>query len=647
MDLIIIAVVLYIVFRIIKKIKSKKEEAAGPQAFTPPAPGSRAEKKAIKYFESDLKIASGEYGDRAISAMKRVADDYALGDGVEKNIEKAKEWAERAFRATLQQKIEFSETSGASPHYPSMHMFSFFTNGKYIPADYDKALELALQLSLTGTIAAKEIISEIVALKYPDKKDQIDVDFLIADYPCYCSAITARSKKKYREYAEEMKASGITGQTEIIEWLLKKADWNVSVSETNFPGVTAENDRQFHEARAIEAAGQDFNKAAAAYEAPAAAGHTEAMRRLGLIKRNILSENDLSNDFTAGTEWLKKAAEAGNALAAFDLGEKNPNVAFIAGLAASWYPDALFALGCMLEKGLGGQANHDVAQSVFRLMETKLGDPIAKKDGEGIEWLRKLGEKFRIIDDRYFIRLADAGCAIGYMPSQTELLYISHEMMRRAYEKSGDKVGEYGDFGYTSYIIELAKAPCRAGIAKAKAISRAMRREQSDFQTWRTRNLNDAERGTGDYQNTFWLKFSPAERLSRAAVSMHKSNSLPMLYTRLQKGLNFSEIHTKIFESGDFNADVEAVLNKLTENSQPQAAAPSDGRIPSIITDDQGREWYYEGPVLGGVRYRLLEGSYFNPEWDLGDSITGTTAIISDAEIQKGSGKTIGRTFHW
>lgn len=72
----------------------------------------------------------------------------------------------------------------------------------------------------------------------------------------------------------------------------------------------------------------------------------------------------------------------------------------------------------------------------------------------------------------------------------------------------------------------------------------------------------------------------------------------------------------------------------------------SSRSLPSFITDDMGRTWEYEGVVLGGARYRLQEGSYTNPEWDLGDSM-GKTVIISDAEIQKGSARSIGRTFHW
>lgn len=55
------------------------------------------------------------------------------------------------------------------------------------------------------------------------------------------------------------------------------------------------------------------------------AGHTEAMRRFGLFKRDVLNIDHTSKDYLAGVEWLTKAAQAGNVLAAFDLGEKNLN----------------------------------------------------------------------------------------------------------------------------------------------------------------------------------------------------------------------------------------------------------------------------------------------------------------------------------
>ena len=83
-------------------------------------------------------------------------------------------------------------------------------------------------------------------------------------------------------------------------------------------------------------------------------------------------------------------------------------------------------------------------------------------------------------------------------------------------------------------------------------------------------------------------------------------------------------------------------IRVITESKVASVSEP----LPSFITDDMGRTWEYEGVVLGGARYRLQEGSYTNPEWDLGDSM-GKTVIISDAEIQKGSARSIGRTFHW
>ena len=277
---------------------------------------------------------------------------------------------------------------------------SFFLDGELVPVDVEKAQELVWLLALTGTDNAASQLKKVYEKKDPEFAKTMDADRIVSEYPVMCLGLKARSERIYKELCEEMQAAGVSGLAAEIDHVLKKAEWNVPIAPVTFPGATAELDKQFEAARAIEAKGQDFRAASSALAGViAAGGHTEAMRRNGLILRDILAKNALCADYTNGQALLEEAARAGNALAAFDLGRKEIDTAFIAGLAAQGNLDALYALGCMLEKGIGGKDNWGAAQFMFHTMEKLIGDAVANKDGEGIEWLRKLGKKFSVIDE--------------------------------------------------------------------------------------------------------------------------------------------------------------------------------------------------------------------------------------------------------
>lgn len=608
MQIIIIAVIaFFVILFIVKKVNKKKENE--DTGYTTPAAGSRAEKAAIKDFRHYLSQATGNYGHySSFDATKKVAECYALGKGTEKGIEKAKYWAERSVREKLQQKAYFGEFGGGGF---TGDCLDFFLDGKLVPVDLAKAEELALLLALNGTQDAKKILQRIYKQKHPDQ--EINVDRIIADYPVFCLGRTARSKRVYGDYCAEMKAAGVSDQKAMIAWMLNKAGWNVTVNDVAFPGVTAETEAQFKSARAIEAKGQDFKQAAAAYEAPAMAGHTEAMRRLGLIMRDILNIDHTSKGYIAGVDWLKKAAEAGNALAAFDLKDKNADVTFIAGLAGMGNYDAVYALGNMVENGIGGQANWDAGQAILRHLEAMIGDPVATKNGEGIYWLIKLGKSFRSIDDEYFTRLADEGHKIGYALCTAELCFMSDVMMKRAFAQHGNKVGEYGDFGYCGYIIELAKAPCNAGIEKIAALSRALREERYGFKRWSDKELTEAEQGTGYTWQYVGSKFTPQERVARTVKSIHREAAI-VYTTRCQKGLNYYEISDKLLKSDDFDSTYDKAMQRFDQVARarrntidsyvPQSSSDNDiaktqgFQFPERLVDNQVDTWelqYSEG----------------------------------------------------
>lgn len=572
MEIIIIAVIVFLVVRYFKKKNEKKAAQAEGQPFVPPAAGSKAEKKAIKEFQYNLKVASEQYGKYAIECMEKVARAYALGDGVEKDTEKAKQWQEKAFRATLQQKAYIDEIWGPSGY--SAPDVNFFLDGRLVPPDVEKAQELVWLLALTGTDNATAQLKKVYEVKDPEFAKTMDADRVVSEYPVMCMGLEARSKRIYNELCEEMQAAGVSGLANEIDYVLKKAEWNVTIAPVTFPGATAELEEQFAAARAIEAKGQDFKAAADALEAVATAGHTEAMRRQGLIRRDILAKDALCTDYTYGQGLLEDAARAGNALASFDLGHKEIDVAFIAGLAAQGNLDALYALGCMVEKGIGGKDNWGAAQFMFRTMEKLIGDAVANKNGEGIEWLRKLGKKFYVIDDNYYIKLVDAGSAIGYMPSRVALIYMSDEMMRRAYARSGNKFGAGLDFGYSDLIMELAKEPCNAGIAEAAKISRALREEHYAADRWLRKELEKAEQGKDSWSWAASRGMSPEERVARQTASCQRS-ATAVYYTRLQQGANFYSIHNRLIDTEDFDGAVADIRRQMDARQKARSAAPA------------------------------------------------------------------------
>lgn len=483
----------------------------------------------------------------------------------------------KEIRTQLQQRAYMCEFYGPRGYVADL---SFFIDGKWIPADLEKAEELAWLLYRTGTIGAEDILKTVTEKKYPDKKEDLNLQAILAIDPLRCAAKRDRSREVYPEFCAEMKNEGVSGQKAKIKWLLKKAGMDVAVEEVQFPGAAAELEKQFLEARKLEAEGKDFKQVAQAYEPIAEAGHSEAMRRLGLIKRDILSENACTALYETGQKLLEKAAEAGNTLAAYDLGKKEPDIAFLAGLAGQENLDALYALGCLLEN-----KNWEVAQACFRNIEEILGDPIAKKNGEGIEWLRKLGDKFGIMDSKYYLKLADAGTQIGYIPSQMELALMTHVMMERAFEKSGNKAGQYGDFGYAAYIINVLDGPAKAGIAKAKAMISNYRTEQSAYYTWQGKELKEAEAGTGIAWEYLKNKTTPKERLARTAANHHLQVQA-VYYTRIFKGLNYYQIHKRLFDSDAGEASVEEFMKAMPATTSKNTASKSSFTYDSNAMDD-------------------------------------------------------------
>lgn len=650
MQLIILIIIIVLIVYFRNKKKNANNVNSSAQA---PEPGSRAEKKAIKKFRDRLQWATGEYGWISVEAMDDVAKCYAIGDGVEKDIEKAKDWNERALRAKLQQKVYGTSTGFTG--YTCDKNIHFLLDNELVPADTERALDLTTLALSNGTHDAVQYLRKIMCMIHPEEEESIkskkvSFESLYTDYAVTNIARRARSKKIYEDLTKEMQDTGVTGTEHIIPWLLQKAEWKIEDTYQGFPGANQELEEQYQASREMEARGNDYNKTAELYEPVAAAGHSEAQRRLGILLRDILSKSEVDKEYAAGLDWLEKACSAGNALAAFDLKKEKIDVGFIAGLAVQENLDALYALGCLVESGKGGPANWGVAQFIFRYMQDVIGDPVARGDGEGIEWLRRLGEKLEIIDEQYYIRLADAGSAIGYAPSQTELLYMTEEVMRRAYAQSNDQAGSSYDFGYNRWIINAAAAPAKAGMAKAAKISRYCGKEASDIEYWGRESLSKAEQGKeGTWTLSAMQQKTPKERVEiQLKWNMH--DILVAYRTRLRKGLNYYEICDEVREDKACQDSIASIQQKLSRTgsagSTGNAGEGNVNDMPGVITDDWGRSWQREGFLGADTAVYRLWNLESNMPGDLGDAM-GDTVYISNRNISGNTATTMLRTFHW
>ena len=624
MELILIIVIGYFIFKKFKK-KDKEEKVVNAE---PPKPGSRAEKKMLKEqererkelerekaeFKNKLKDATGRYGYYQIKAMNYLANAYKEGRVVEKDIEKAKYWAEQEFYAMVDKKFYVESHYGAYRYDPNIDFFL-----KEETKDLTKAEELAWSLYRNGTLSAKAYILKVMQAKYPDKtEEELAIDGICAIDPLATQARRERSKEVYEEFKAELKNAGKDGQKALIELLLKKADVDVEVKAVAFPGATAELEKLFSNARWLEAKGNDYKKVMEAYEPVAEAGHSEAMRRLGLIMRDIVSEDCTTEVYAKGEAWLKKSAEAGNGLAAYNLDSKNVDMEYLAGLAGQGNLEALYALGCILSD------KWEVSHAIFRNMEELIGDPIAKKDGEGMEWLCKLGPKFYIYAPAYYEKYAQAGHEIGYALSTVRLILLSRVMLEGAVNRFGNKAGEYGDFSYIRYVEQVSQPARDAGVARATAIWKGLRSEGYEFSSYRRDSLEDAKnaRGTWKYNS---YDMTPEQRVAKQATIIHH-DSLAMYYTRKGTGMNFSEIREEVCKSSD---------GSLTSTSSPMdefKANQSCKNMPYLIYDDANNTWKQMHAYDNTAVYR-------------NDELGEETITYCDISSKYATG--YSRTFHW
>jgi TPR repeat protein len=662
MKLIIIVIVIVVILVILMKSKggsSSSSEGNSDTTVAKAAPLTKEEKNARWEFQKSLDRA-GEYGPYAIEKMLEVRDAYETGKGTEQNMKMAYKWNMKAALDTLQLKVYCNGFSGFSIVYwldTLKHldggMFAFV---KYFGdhgnlKDAEKLSMIMLKMGHEGAIKCLDYVQKLsdqASGNDSEEKQPSSLTFAqqYGMYLAYLAGIHARSEKIYEDLKAEMHVDNVTeGTPQAIDWLLKKAGWQIEPSEAVFPGESEELNVKFEQAREVEQLGNDFKKAEKLYESIAQAGHTEAQRRLGRIQCDIRSKYFNDEKDLKGQAWLAKAADGGNAIAAFELERPDINVAQIAALAKAGNRDALYVLGCLLENGQGGTANWGVSQAIFHILWDQIGDAVNNKDGEGIEWKRKLGEKMGMGTEEFHAQLAREGSDIGYAPSQYIFMCMTRDFALYTDEKFKGVKEENGRMSgyFDRNIWEFGAAPSKAGLAKAAVLVK-YHEEQNMYTTNYCRDkLQEAELGKGPFTGS---SMSPKERVAMVAADLQAYITAAYMVRKSYGIPSLDELYHKNKENKE--CDPDEWMKKLQEDQATRGSGSGSESIddmPGLITDDLGRTWQRDGLYGDYAVYKLSNYESVMPG-DFGDSL-GDTVYIRNKDISGNSARTILRTFNW
>lgn len=645
MQIIVWAIIIYFVIRFIKKKSRAKKENEQP-TYEAPAAGSRAEKAAIREFKKELKIAKG-YGAEALEAKEKIRDFCEKGYGTQQDLALAARWNMDAAMEAMRLKVIYSEYEGVkeSPGYLYGN-FKWFTEHGFL----NKANELAMLALTYGYSSSSSMVHVLDHIRQEkltgqpvEKGEERDFKSVYGTYLAAQAGIRTRSERVYREWLQEI-GSGKTLARK-IDLVLEKAGWNVN--ETGAAaGTDLICDQKFREAYALEQRGENFKKVAELYESLAGAGNHEAQRRLAHLCCNVFSACINDENDRKGMQLLTQSAQAGNAMSAYEVGQEF-ELAQITAWAKEGYRDALVTLGSLLERGSETcRPNWDASQIVFHLLYDEIGDAAANRDGEGL-WIQlALGKKMGNCTMTFINEMVRKGNEIGYAPAQFDYAHRTRVVAVDAsnkYAKVTGAEGRYSEY-YNRLVWESSLKPIEAGYAKAVALSRYHREQEEAIDRYVRSCLSDAEQEKGGWSVGF-SDWGAERRVAFEAAKIQKSLDAASTVRMAYGQISFSGALNALIEKREYHPD--AWISKISEQQTVDAAeAGCKTSCPSYITDDMGRIWSFDGIVLGGVRFRLPEGNFVNPQFDLGDSL-GREVFISDAELQKGSAKTIGRTFRW
>lgn len=693
MELIIILILLFFIWKHFKKKKQNAEENLD-------VPPSATNVKQVKQFQEQLKKAEG-YGPEAINAMGTVATLYAFGSGVEKNLAKTAEWYFKQLDSMLQLKVywdllSFSDFSSA---YDSA--YEFFMNGELFPPNLPCAWHLAATLLEAGDQRSALLVDELQAMdeigigKVKTSEEAVEIykreaekgntfamvrlaaslsltlnenslaqakslveqaanaGNLRAQYALgkqldltvpfsklkvlYLTERLARISAEEKELNlldEEMKKANVLSSTEAqVDWLLSKAQWPAATAYQE-PASLPEQKEAFMKARALEQKGNNFKKVVKLYKPVAEAGDVEAMRRLGNILINFRSSYTGDAAYLEGREWLKKAA-ASSVLAQYNLGFKHSHPAEMAALARSGNTEALYYLSEMMLNGWGGPKNHIIGQKLTKITWELLGHPEKTGDGEGMEWKRKLC----LLQNRYGeddqLFWAEHGKRIDYGPS-----CYAFALTRFARKSGPDFQLEYANKAYSS------------GIEKAYNIATFLRSEKNSWSQYVNNELNAALNKKGYLANSPYsgeqlvqLKKATLTKNKNAYEQALQMEGLPSL-SDIEKGI--------IHENVDLSENVRAAEMENTRNT----STVTIDDMPMYIYDQNGHEWEKDTYLGDSVRYRMAASNFVGQDetqmkTEYGNYFTQGTGLQGDIYLSNhhitssNTADTMMLHFHW
>lgn len=645
--LIIVALIIFFYFRGKKSMDSDVSGGSGADSSSAASGAAKTKEKPLtdKQLEKKIKgihkALSYHYGyyPGFVEALQDLAKLTARGHGVTQDTDLACRLWEEAVDVALLLKIGSWDSGDEKFHsFDPDEMVDFFLNGEYVPRDLERAMGVVNKLIDAGEPKAVYLRQDVIRQQLPEDAPDRNA-FLRSDYAANLKEYTEALKLLQASRLLDLYAFQLARQAELeklepvffaagfdeqsakgLPWLLNEIGWTA-------PGPAPDIYRSKELATVIdeeEKTGIMYHLVPR-YEELAKAGDAEAMRRLGYILRDVRSSRPGSDEDISGIMWLQKAADAGNVLAQYMLDPKKTDPSAMAALAQTGDIEALYALGHMVEKGLGGPASPAAAFMIWNMAWNIIGDCRERKDYHGMFWKYKLAR------------------AEGDIREETLLFWCAGEV-----EESGEFsiAGNYGPASYElqhSHFAEttedgyhwMGDRAERSGYAKAKLLCGLQHERDARWDGYVNRFYTYADRKTQAQEAAAYAKIEKERQVGSIALSMP---GLPDL---------------ELIRKGIIPEDLQALTARSEEITPDQTADPQkdDCRVvdmPHFIFDEMNRRWTYTGFLGDAAKYCLEVPSQAIAGIDSLDAMDGHTEVwISQRHIHGNIAKTFTHSFHW
>ena len=655
MWILIVAIIVIAAVFFLRKGKGGGQTETPAASGQAPASGAPAEKPlSDKKLKRTLKsideaLSQSWYDPTFVYALQELARLTGRGEGVERDTELACRLWEEAVDVALLVKIGSWKnvrldsvfwTDDEQYHsFDTDEMVHFFLDGKYVPRDPERAMRLVDKFIDAGDTKAVYLRQEVLRQLLPADaavEDEFPREGYAEHFPKYeaelerlqrdrlldRAAFQAARGEAVEKLEKEMAGAGFDGQSaEGLPWLLKRIGWPVPGKAPDAPSQAVA------ELIAFEEKEGKMDYITGDYRTLAEEGDPEAMRRLGNILRDVKSPYPGSAKEREGTAWLQKAADTGNVLARYALDPRGTDAAAMAALARTGNIEALYDLGHMVERGLGGPVSWAGAVVIWDMAWNIIGDCLARNDDWGRVW-------------KYWLARAK-----GDIRDETALFWCAGEVDRSGGSPKLTVAGRYAPASAIAQRTRLAektdggykwfgKKASDEGYIKAQLLCRM--EEQRDI-VWSGYVKAYAE--------------EDKERVAREKKALAIALSMPGLpdLELVRHGI-VPKAAKRLAERAEQEAAQAAQRAPASAPQQPQGAEDCLVRdIPNRITDELGRTWEYVGVLGDAVRYRLIDSEQRYPGVDSLDYVVDdhTEVWLAQRHIHGNTARTFSHTFRW